>query len=113
MDAYFRDLALNSSLPLLSWKSSWPFLSWQHFFFGEIFVLAFSVVAGIAGVMLAHFFAQYRGKAGGALAVYGFLPFLSIPTCAIGGSVAWIILQYRGLAIFYAGYFIFCIVAWS
>ena len=108
-----RDLALNSALPFLSWKSSWPFLSWKHIFFGEVVVLAFSVFAGVAGVMLAQVVAQWRGKTGGALAVYGFLPFLSIPICAVGGSVAWIILQYRGLAFFYAGYVTFCIVAWS
>ena len=118
MDAYFpglnRDLAaLNSLLPVLSWKFSWQILSWQHIFFGEVVVLAFSVFAGIAGVLLAHSCAQCRGKRGGALAVYGFLPFLSVPMCAIGSSVAWIILQYRGLAFFYAGYVIFCIVGLS
>ena len=94
-------------------QHSWPFLSWAHIFCGEIVVLALSVLAGIAGVMLAQVVAQWRGKTGAALAVYGFLPFFSIPICAVGGSVAWIILQYRGLAFFYAGYIIFCIVAWS
>ncbi len=71
---------------------SWPFLSWEHFFFGEIVVLAMSVLAGIAGVMLAQVVAQWRGKTGVELAAYGFLAFFSIPICAVGGSVAWILL---------------------
>jgi hypothetical protein len=71
---------------------SWPFLSWEHFFFGEIVVSAMSVLAGIAGVMLAQVVVQWRGKTGAELAAYGFLVFFSIPICAVGGSVAWSLL---------------------
>ena len=60
--------------------------------------------------MLPQVVSQWCEKTRVALAVYDFLPFFSIPICDVVGSVAWIIPQYRGLAFFYTGYNIFCIL---
>ena len=98
----------NKQLTGFSLKFSGQILSWQEIFFGELVVLAFSVLAGIAGVQLIFLGSQCAGRAG-RYVDYTFYLIFTFPICAIGSSVAWIILQYRGLAFFYAGYVIFCI----
>ena len=95
-----------STSALCSFFPSWaivPNMSWQQIFLGEIPVLAFSLIAGI-GPMFTDVLPWMK-----MVPFNGFLPSYTIPFCAVGSSVAWITLQYHGLAFFYTGYVIVCI----
>jgi hypothetical protein len=91
-----------STSALCSFFPSWaivPNMSWQQIFLGEIPVLAFSLIAGIGPLST---------DVGCDLPWWKIASY-TIPFCAVGSSVAWITLQYHGLAFFYTGYVIVCI----
>ena len=96
--SFYITCALRSFFPSIV-----PNISWQHIFLGEIPVLAFSLVAGIGPMFTDTLPWMVNVPFNGFLTVY------TIPFCAVGSSVAWIILQYHGLAFFYTGYVIVCI----